>query len=111
MCVCVCVSGCPQADLETQLRMRLELQKAHRDYQEDKARKEEATRLEEEEYRRQMMEKFAEDDRIEQMNAQKRRMKQLGWWAFSGSVHFATCFTCKCLKGFLLSPFFGLENC
>ncbi|CBY21899.1 unnamed protein product [Oikopleura dioica] len=32
---------------------------------------------EEEEYRRQMMEKFAEDDRIEQMNAQKRRMKQL----------------------------------
>ena len=26
---------------------------------------------------RQMMEKFAEDDRIEQMNAQKRRMKQL----------------------------------
>ena len=24
-----------------------------------------------------MMEKFAEDDRIEQMNAQKRRMKQL----------------------------------
>ena len=25
----------------------------------------------------QMLEKFAEDDRIEQMNAQKRRMKQL----------------------------------
>merc|ERR1712178_679178 len=30
-----------------------------------------------EQYRKQMMEKLAEDDRIEQMNAQKRRMKQL----------------------------------
>lgn len=69
-----------QAALETQLRMRLELQDAHKDYQENKARKDEAMRLEEEEYRRQMMEKFAEDDRIEQMNAQKRRMKQLGQW-------------------------------
>ncbi len=29
-------------------------------------------------FRQQMMAKFAEDDRIEQMNAQKRRMKQLG---------------------------------
>ena len=28
-------------------------------------------------YSRQMMEKLAEDDRIEQMNSQKRRMKQL----------------------------------
>ena len=31
----------------------------------------------EEEFRRRMMEKFAEDDRIEQMNAQKKRMKEL----------------------------------
>ena len=75
-CACVCV----QAALETQLRMRLELQDAHRDYLENKVRRDEAMRLEEEEYRRQMMEKFAEDDRIEQMNAQKRRMKQLGLW-------------------------------
>ena len=37
----------------------------------------EAELAEEEEYRRQMMAKMAEDDRIEQMNAQKRRMKQL----------------------------------
>jgi len=58
--------------------MRLELQDAHKDYVENKARRDEAMRLEEEEYRRQMMEKFAEDDRIEQMNAQRRRMKQLG---------------------------------
>ena len=32
---------------------------------------------EEEAFRQQMLAKFAEDDRIEQMNAQKRRMKQL----------------------------------
>jgi hypothetical protein len=31
---------------------------------------------EEEQHRQQMLAKFAEDDRIEQMNAQKRRMKQ-----------------------------------
>ena len=42
-----------------------------------KERKMEAEKLEEEEFRRQMMAKFAEDDRIELMNAQKRRMKQL----------------------------------
>ena len=58
--------------------MRLELQDAHKDYLETKVRKDEAMRQEEEDYRRQMMEKFAEDDRIEQMNAQKRRMRQLG---------------------------------
>lgn len=32
---------------------------------------------EEDAFRKQMLAKFAEDDRIEQMNAQKRRMKQL----------------------------------
>lgn len=32
---------------------------------------------EEDAFRQQMLAKFAEDDRIEQMNAQKRRMKQL----------------------------------
>lgn len=32
---------------------------------------------EEEAFRQQMLAKLAEDDRIEQMNAQKRRMKQL----------------------------------
>lgn len=36
-----------------------------------------AEKEEEEAFRRMMMAKFAEDDRIEQMNAQKRRMKQL----------------------------------
>ena len=42
-----------------------------------KERKRLAELVEEEEYRRQLMAKFAEDDRIELMNAQKRRMKQL----------------------------------
>lgn len=31
----------------------------------------------EEDFRRKMLEKFAEDDRIDQMNAHKRRMKEL----------------------------------
>lgn len=31
----------------------------------------------EEDFKSKMMEKFAEDDRIEQMNAQRRRMKEL----------------------------------
>lgn len=36
-----------------------------------------AEKEEEEAFRKMMMAKFAEDDRIEQMNVQKRRMKQL----------------------------------
>ena len=67
-----------QLAIEAQLRQRLDLQSAHKDYQELKERKRQAEKEEEEEFRRQMMAKFAEDDRIEQMNAQKRRMKQLG---------------------------------
>ena len=50
---------------------------AHKNYLHMKEQQQEAQRLEEAEYRRQMMEKFAADDKIEQMNAQKRRMKQL----------------------------------
>ena len=63
--------------MEAQIRQRLELQSAHQDHLILKERKREAEIIEEEEFRRQMMAKFAEDDRIEQMNAQKRRMKQL----------------------------------
>ena len=74
--LCVCV--CHQMAIEAQLRRRLELQSAHKDYLELKEQKRVAERQEEEEFRRMMMAKFAEDDRIEQMNAQKRRMKQLG---------------------------------
>jgi len=47
---------------------------------EAKAFKEEQVREEqrmEKEFRKRMLEKFAEDDKIEQMNAQKKRMKEL----------------------------------
>ena len=40
-----------------------------------KAQRKEQEIAEEEEFRRRMLEKFAEDDRVEQMNAQRRRMK------------------------------------
>ncbi|XP_003392043.1 PREDICTED: meiosis-specific nuclear structural protein 1-like, partial [Amphimedon queenslandica] len=63
--------------LEVQIRQRLELQEAHDDHLIMKEKKRIAELAEEEEYRRQLMAKFAEDDRIELMNAQKRRMKQL----------------------------------
>jgi hypothetical protein len=39
-------------------------------------RKAEEQRMEED-FKRKLMEKYAEDDRLEQMNAQKRRMKEL----------------------------------
>ena len=39
--------------------------------------RQQAEQQEEDEFRRQMLAKFAEDDRLEQMNAQKRRMGQL----------------------------------
>ncbi len=68
----------PQAAIEAQLRHRLDLQGAHKSYLEFKAKKLQAEKEEEEVFRQQMMAKFAEDDRIEQMNAQRRRMKQLG---------------------------------
>ena len=42
-----------------------------------KAIKREEEKAEEELFRKAMLEKFAEDDRLDQMNAQKRRMKQL----------------------------------
>ncbi|XP_064387489.1 meiosis-specific nuclear structural protein 1-like [Halichondria panicea] len=66
-----------KAAIEAQLRHRLDLQGAHKSYLEFKAKKLQAEKEEEEMFRQQMMAKFAEDDRIEQMNAQKRRMKQL----------------------------------
>ena len=42
-----------------------------------KAQRQAAVAAEEERLRQSMLDKFAEDDRIEQMNAQKRRMKML----------------------------------
>lgn len=63
-------------DFENRVRQRLSMQRAYRDAMETKIAKSNAEREEEEEMRNIMMAKFAEDDRIEQMNAQKRRLKQ-----------------------------------
>ena len=54
-----------------------DLQRVHQEQLYFKQLREEAERREAEEFRAQMMAKFAEDDRIEQMNAHKRRMKLL----------------------------------
>jgi len=63
-------------EFEKRVRERLSMQRAYRDAMETKVAKDNAEREEEEEMRKIMMAKFAEDDRIEQMNAQKRRLKQ-----------------------------------
>ena len=81
-----------QSALEAQIRQRLALQQAHHDYQKIKAERVQAEREEEEEYRRQLMAKFAEDDRIEQMTAQKRRMKQLGIYTGAFDNYFTKVF-------------------
>lgn len=62
---------------ERQLRQRVDLQETHRAQMDFKKMRMRAEQDEEDDFRRQMLAKFAEDDRIEQMNAQKRRMKQL----------------------------------
>uniref|UniRef100_A0A7S0YAH5 Meiosis-specific nuclear structural protein 1 n=1 Tax=Polytomella parva TaxID=51329 RepID=A0A7S0YAH5_9CHLO len=58
-------------------RMKQEMIAANEYQKRLKAEREAARQKEEEEFRVMMMAKFAEDDRIEQMNAQKRRMRVL----------------------------------
>ncbi|XP_078540731.1 meiosis-specific nuclear structural protein 1 [Lissotriton helveticus] len=65
------------AEMEKKIRQRIELQKT---FEEQIAYKQVVLQAEKEEdaaFMRAMMAKFAEDDRLNQMNAQKRRMKQL----------------------------------
>ncbi len=64
-------------EFERKIRQRLDLQQEHKEQVQFKAMREEAERREEESIKQQMLQKFALDDKIEQMNAQKRRMKQL----------------------------------
>lgn len=64
-------------NMEKRIRQRLELQETHAQQMHFKNLRRQAELDEEDEFRRQMLAKFAEDDRIEQMNANKRRMKQL----------------------------------
>jgi hypothetical protein len=60
-----------------QERMKQEIMAANQKQIEMKGIKAREAAVEEERARTEMLAKFAEDDRIEQMNAQKRRMKQL----------------------------------
>jgi hypothetical protein len=63
-------------ELERKLRQRIELQKQYEEQMQLKAMRESAEKEEEDRIRQQMLEKFAADDKLEQMNAQKRRLKQ-----------------------------------
>lgn len=58
-------------------RTKEELQRAEKEAKlfKEKQRKEEEQM--EKDFRKKMLDKFAEDDKIEQMNAQKKRMKEL----------------------------------
>lgn len=62
--------------MEQRIRQRLELQQTCQEQLAFKQLRLQAEKDEEEAFRLTMLAKFAEDDRIEQMNAQKRRMKQ-----------------------------------
>lgn len=62
--------------MERRIRERLELQQTCQEQLAFKQLRLQAEKEEEEAFRLTMLAKFAEDDRIEQMNAQKRRMKQ-----------------------------------
>ncbi|KAI8925681.1 tumor suppressor, Mitostatin-domain-containing protein [Entophlyctis helioformis] len=63
--------------LEQRIRKRLELIDAYQQQVKDKKLRLEKERSEEEEFRQKMMRKFAEDDKLEQLNQQKRRMRQI----------------------------------
>lgn len=63
--------------IQCRIRKRLELIQAYHDQIAEKRQKITREREDEEIYRARLLEQFAKDERIEQMNAQKRRMKQL----------------------------------
>jgi len=65
-----------RAALEKRLRDRLEMAAANEYQRRLKMERLEQQQREEEEFRARMLAKFAEDERIELMNAQKRRMRQ-----------------------------------
>ncbi|KAM9860549.1 uncharacterized protein ACBR49_012903 [Aulostomus maculatus] len=64
-------------EMEKKIRQRLLMQQTFQEQMAFKEMRRQAKKEEEETFRKISMAKFAEDDRIEQMNAQKRRMKQL----------------------------------
>jgi len=65
-----------RAALEKRLRDRMEMMAAN-EYQRKLRLERQRQQESEEDFRRRMMDKIAEDERIEQMNGQKRRMKMM----------------------------------
>jgi hypothetical protein len=61
---------------ERRIQERLEMIQANENQQQMKLARAQASAEEEQRYREEMLAKFADDDRVEQMNAQKRRLKQ-----------------------------------
>ncbi|XP_058012178.1 meiosis-specific nuclear structural protein 1 [Ahaetulla prasina] len=64
-------------ELEKRIRQRLELRNSYEEQLASRKMLLQALKEEEATFGQSMLAKFADDDRIEQMNAQKRRMKQL----------------------------------
>lgn len=63
--------------LEKRIKQRLELLDAYRDHLAEKKRLIQKEREDETVFRERLLQKFAEDERLEQLNAQKQRMKKL----------------------------------
>jgi len=63
--------------LERAVQQRLDIALANEYQRQLKGIRRDEEKREEDEFRRAMLDKFAEDDRLDQMNAQKRRQKQL----------------------------------
>jgi hypothetical protein len=66
-----------RAKLNSRIQKRLELIQAYHAQIEDKRAKIDRDREEEQVYRTRLLDEFAKTEKIEQMNANKRRMKQL----------------------------------
>mmetsp|Transcript_6761 Transcript_6761/g.17543 ORF Transcript_6761/g.17543 Transcript_6761/m.17543 type:complete len:479 (-) Transcript_6761:637-2073(-) len=63
--------------IERAVQQRMDIALANEYQRQLKAIRREEEKQEEEQFRQAMLDKFAEDDRLDQMNAQRRRMKQL----------------------------------
>ena len=63
--------------MERAVQQRMDIALANEYQRQLKAIKVEEAKAEEEQFKRAMLDKFANDDRLDQLNAQKRRMKQL----------------------------------
>ena len=63
--------------MQRAVQQRLDIALANEYQRQLKAIRREEEKAEEEVFRKAMLDKFAEDDRLDQMNSQKRRMKQL----------------------------------